>query len=109
MPTLDDLLELARAICKILRTAAGWPNPFSFNLYANNIPHSIVEEVESGMGADRFAGRPGGPMGKDIRRASLEVAVDDRGCVYQFGVTGAVKRDHSRRRETHYTEWRSLS
>ncbi len=74
------------------------------------LPEDIIDEVEGGMGDFGFAGRPSGPFGKDISGGFIEIATDERGCVWAVSVTGGVKRGlgATRRRETHTTPWKAI-
>ncbi len=112
--TRDQLEDLARAICAMLRApGVGWPNPFRIHLYPHVIPEDVIEDLndaledEDGYG---FAGRPGGPLGKNIRGGHLEVALDERGCVYSISVTGGQKKGLSApmRRVTVSTDWEQV-
>lgn len=111
MLTEDQIKQIVAAICPGLNVPnIGWPNPFRFEIGARGVPESIVEEIEDGMGTFRLAGLPGGPFGKDIRGAFIEIALDQRGCVYNVSIVGGVKEGESatRRRVTRSTGWKAL-
>ena len=112
MLTEDQIQAIARAICAGLALPQiGWPNPFRLEIGPNGVPRSIVDEIEDGMGQFGFAGRPGGPFGKDIRGAFIEIALGERGCVYAVSVIGGYYpsgHGSTRTRTTRSTDWKAV-